>query len=315
MEEYLLSSPAFATAIVDCFVHSKADSFENLLEPLQKLLRLSPAVAATLAHPELLSRTVQKVQSKKAVVRLNLLRITRSICDATDQDGNLITTCGLYDAINDLAKNDQAILVRELASDLIKSSELNARRSMEGVRRNLRRSSSTTMTPTPLPSSSSVPPTPSSEMRGLRSGSYFDYHDSNSTARQILRPLTTTSSPYRSDSQGSDVLSPSIGPDTPVLNSPSILSQPGHVHQHSTSSVSLPVRDQPQKSRLPRTRTAQNRLSLVPVRVDSTSLPNSAGLINGNVFSPFEAGEYDSTGMRSSLSRQNSGTSVTTSRR
>ncbi|GAM89705.1 hypothetical protein ANO11243_077440 [Dothideomycetidae sp. 11243] len=134
VEEHLLSSTAFASAIIDCFMHSKADSFENLLEPLQKLLRLSPPVAACLAHPDLFSRTVHKlVQSKKALVRLNLLRIIRSICDASDEDGNLITTYGLFAAISDLAKHDNAILVREMAGDLIKSSELNARRSMDGA--------------------------------------------------------------------------------------------------------------------------------------------------------------------------------------
>ena len=68
----------------------QGDAFENLLEPLQKLLRLSPPVAASLASPELFTRLAQKLNSKKAVVKLNLLRIMRSICDSHEEQGALI---------------------------------------------------------------------------------------------------------------------------------------------------------------------------------------------------------------------------------
>ena len=234
-------------------MQSKADSFENLLEPLQKLLRLSPPVAACLAHPDLFSRTGHKlVQSKKALVRLNLLRIIRSICDASDEDGNLITTYDLYTAISDLAKNDNAILVRELAGDLIKSSELNARRSMDGVRRTLRRSSSSTMTPT-MPSGSSLPPTPSSDRTGpIRVGSFFDGSD---LARQT-RP-GGTSSPYRPVSR--DGATSDAVPTPPSQYLQTLSNGNGN-----SSLASLAA----QKSRLPRTRPAHrpDRLSLAPVR-------------------------------------------------
>lgn len=226
VEEHLLSNQSFSSAIVDCFLNSKADSFENLLEPLQKLLRLSPPVASSLAHPDLFSRTVQKLQSKKALVRLNLLRIIRSICDASDEDGALISTYGLDSAIADLAKHDQAILVREMAGDLLKSSELNARRSLDGARRVLRRSSSSTMTPT-LPSNGSLPPTPSSDRAGGRAGSYFDLTD----LARSLRPIAA-SSPYRPVSRESEL----GGSSTPTFSNGGM---PGV-----------------QKSRLPRTRPA-----------------------------------------------------------
>ncbi|KAF2227305.1 hypothetical protein BDZ85DRAFT_299938 [Elsinoe ampelina] len=258
VEEHLLSTPAFASAIVDCFLHSKADSFENLLEPLQKLLRLSPPVASSLADPSLFSRTVHKLQSKKALVRLNLLRIIRSICDASDEDGNLITSYGLYTAIADLAKHDQAILVREMAGDLIKSSELNARRSMDGVRRTLRRSSSSTMTPT-LASSSSLPPTPSSERAAnSRAGSYFDGE------MRSLRAMGGTASPYRPVSRDGSgemmgALSGLSGLSLTSGNSTAHGNVPGHSHSNSNSSLSSMV----QKSRLPRQRPLrQERLSL-----------------------------------------------------
>jgi hypothetical protein len=122
VEEHLLRDDSFSQAIINCFNHSKADSFENFLEPLQKLLRLSPPIASSLIHPDLFLRTAQKLRTKKALVRLNLLRIIRSICDSSDEDGALIHTFGLHPIISETAKFDPAILVREMASDLIKSS-------------------------------------------------------------------------------------------------------------------------------------------------------------------------------------------------
>ncbi|GME49636.1 Cytokinesis protein sepH [Neofusicoccum parvum] len=117
--EQALISGSFPSAIISCFTtqDSSVDAFENLLEPLQKLLRLSPPVAALLAHPELFSRVGQKLHTRKPVVRLNLLRIIRSICDATEESGGgapLIQAHGLLDAIKRLAESDPAILIPAL---------------------------------------------------------------------------------------------------------------------------------------------------------------------------------------------------------
>ena len=161
MEEFLLEG-SFCDAIVECFKNPEtSDSFENLLEPLQKLLRLSPPVAACLAQPEIFSRTAQKLFTKKPVVRLNLLRIIRSICDASEQQGMLIRIYGLYDSVLSLAEHDQAILVREMASELVKSSESDLRRSIDsGKYHPTRRSSSSSITPPQSKSTYSLPPTP-----------------------------------------------------------------------------------------------------------------------------------------------------------
>lgn len=247
VEEHLLSNVNFSSGIVECFVHSKTDSFENLLEPLQKLLRLSPPVASSLAHPDLFARTASKLQSKKALVRLNLLRIIRSICDASDEDGALLRTYGLYAAVNDLAKHDQAILVRELAGDLIKTAEVNARRSMDGARRVLRRSSSSTVTST-LMSGSSLPPTPSSERTGLgigpsRPGGYFELSELPST--RALRSVAN-SSPYRPVSRDEEMAFAGSGAGTPANSSFA-----SSVHANSPALAT----GGPSKSRLPRTRT------------------------------------------------------------
>jgi hypothetical protein len=164
--EQLLLDGSFSRAIVECFTNPEAspDAFENFLDPLQKMLRLSPPIASTLAHSDLFLRTVSKLNTKKAVVRLNLLRIIRSICDASEDQGGatLISQYGLYAAIEKLAESDPAILVREMASELIKSSDMSARPTFEStrLRAGLRRTSSSTSTMTPPPqliSSQSMP--------------------------------------------------------------------------------------------------------------------------------------------------------------
>lgn len=117
MEEHLLRS-GFTDAVVKCFTTSKANAFENLLEPLQKLLRLSPLVAQSLARPDLFYRILQKLNHNKAVIRLNLLRIVRSICESSEEQGGLIRKYGLLPAIEKLAESDSAVLVRNMASEL-----------------------------------------------------------------------------------------------------------------------------------------------------------------------------------------------------
>ena len=156
MEEHLLDG-SFTDAIVKCFNISKANAFENLLEPLQKLLRLSPQVAASLAREDLFSRIVQKLHHNKAAIRLNLLRIVRSICDASEEQAALLSRYHLLDEIQDLEKNDPAVLVRNMAGELVKSCKgLDER----GAKRRGMRRTSASATPPSLMSSHSMPSTP-----------------------------------------------------------------------------------------------------------------------------------------------------------
>lgn len=279
VEEQLLSSSDFSAAIVQCFSHSKTDSFENLLEPLQKLLRLSPPVAASLAHPDLFSRTGQKLQSKKALVRLNLLRIIRSICDASEEDGGLITRYGLDVAIMDLARNDQAVLVREMAGDLIKASELSVRRSADGTRRGMMRRSSSSTTPI-IPSQGSLPPTPNSDRRsGSRAGSsYFDLDD----FVRPLRAIQPNSSPYRPISRDS-------------IDSMSDLTTPNYSSTSTTNAFGSMT-----KSRLPRTRVTAQRVAQARPSV-VTNMKNHDDSPGSVVFSPMSASGLSTSSMSSIL--------------
>ncbi|SPN97509.1 related to septation (sepH) gene [Cephalotrichum gorgonifer] len=175
VEGHLLQSD-FTKTILSCFSTNKLNSFDsNLLEPLLKLLRLSPSIAASFAVPEMFTGIGLRLGHKKAVVRLNLLRLVRIILDACDPDmmglGNGSSVLGsrevqsLLDTIRVLAEKDSAVLVRNLASELVKlrveraafpdlpvTAPGTSRRSGSGGRR--------TYTPPGLHVSMSMPPTP-----------------------------------------------------------------------------------------------------------------------------------------------------------
>ncbi|KAL7268257.1 Protein kinase of the Mitotic Exit Network [Rhizina undulata] len=120
VEEKLLNE-SFTTEIIRCFTQSKTNAFENTLEPLQKLLRLSPPIAHAVGKPQFFARILQKLGHNKAVVRLNLLRILRTICEASEQKEALIRIYNMHNAIQRLAERDSAVLVRNIAGDLIKA--------------------------------------------------------------------------------------------------------------------------------------------------------------------------------------------------
>lgn len=231
VEEHLLDG-SFTKGIIKCFTTSKANAFENLLEPLQKLLRLSPEVALSLANPDLFCCILQKLQSNKAVVRLNLLRIVRSICDASEEQGGLISRYGLVDTIQRLAEVDGAVLVRNMASELVRSSEVNDKiRASGGKRRPGRRTSSST-TPPSLLTSHSMPPTPTSS-RSSHSTNYF--------LERHARPPGATNGP----------------------NSNRPISRDGALTNNSGSAA---------KSRLPRTTTTRQSILISPKKEENTRL-------------------------------------------
>ncbi|KAI8934168.1 hypothetical protein NX059_008921 [Plenodomus lindquistii] len=124
VEQYLLSSQSsFTPAIISAYTSADLShsTFENMLEPLQKLVRLSPPIAASLASSEIFTRTEQKLGHKDAVTRLNLLRILRTICDAKDEGCWLIRAFGCYERIAWLVDHDSAVLVRQMAEELVRA--------------------------------------------------------------------------------------------------------------------------------------------------------------------------------------------------
>jgi hypothetical protein len=82
--EAALLRPESTAAILSVFTTTAtASSFENLLAPFTGILRLSPSVALAVGtSANFLKRLIKRLGHAKAVVRLNLLRITKLVCDA-----------------------------------------------------------------------------------------------------------------------------------------------------------------------------------------------------------------------------------------
>ncbi|KAL2266281.1 hypothetical protein VTJ83DRAFT_5633 [Remersonia thermophila] len=282
VENHLLDG-SFTAAIISCFSPARANAFDaNLLEPLLKVVRLSTAVAASLAKADMYAGIAQKLNHKKAVVRLNLLRLVRSIMDgcechnlpmsalSTSNTGRQLRV--LFDDIQTLADKDPAVLVRNLAAELIRShidAELqhdavalssmglgasgaasgaagpgagSGARSRSGPRRN------TSHTPPALQLSMSVPPTPTHHGHRLtQSSSAAAYVEVAATPKRSAVGLTQERDPtfYRPRSRDGIVSAAALS--SAASSIPRRASDTPPVSGVSSSSTPAP------KSRLPRT--------------------------------------------------------------
>ncbi len=82
VEAVLLRSDSIAQ-LSSCFLTASSASLENVLEGLVKISKISGSVAARLSQrDDLTDRIEQQLHHKKAVVRLNELRLLRAMCDA-----------------------------------------------------------------------------------------------------------------------------------------------------------------------------------------------------------------------------------------
>ncbi|KAF9453114.1 Pkinase-domain-containing protein [Macrolepiota fuliginosa MF-IS2] len=120
VEDHLLK-PEALDALVKCFVHSKAVSFENLLDPFLKLTRIStPLTLAITKSSSFFKRIIDRLgHNGKAVVRLNLLKLLRSIVEVHPNRALLVERYGLLEVVEKLSKGDGAVLVRELAREIV----------------------------------------------------------------------------------------------------------------------------------------------------------------------------------------------------
>jgi serine/threonine protein kinase len=291
IEENLLDPHfKFDDALVQCFNESKADAFENLLEPLQKLLRLSPSIAASLAHRSLFERAAVKMHAKKALVRLNLLRAIRSICDACEgqgmaehgglgDGGSLLRRYGLLDSVKELARHDPAILVREMANELVRSSQVADTKpplptpSRPGGYALSRRSSSGMSMMTPVSQSPSGAFNPAGGSRG----GYFDLGpppSSNSASSSYDRRASARPMSRDGSSSSSSSLTASA-PGAPPLLRPS----------SSRSASRVPIGNTPARSH---SRPSSQR---PPSRMNSATAadPGAPSMIGMGMLSPSDA--------------------------
>ena len=257
--EKCLREGNFTQAIVQCFNAPRASAFDyNLLEPLQKLLRLSSPVAASLARPDMFSGILQKLNHKKAVVRLNLLRIVRSICDPSEEQAESVRGHDIFEAIQRLAESDNAVLVRNMASELVKANLDKEQETGSGGRprpgHGSRRQSS--YTPPSLHHSVSTPITPTHVSR--QSSAFID---GSVTPRRMAVPSNNGDSIlYRPRSR----------------DGPQIMTRRTSGESANGTSIS--------KSRLPRTsmlRTSRSSMAAPSIRGESTAAPSSVRKENG----------------------------------
>lgn len=117
--EDVLTKPSSIDILLKCFATAKANSFENLLDPLLKIVRFSTNIAVGLAKPGFFQRLTDRLTHNKAVVRLNLLKLLRAICDVHPDRASLVERFGLYGVVERLSRTDGAVLVRELAREIV----------------------------------------------------------------------------------------------------------------------------------------------------------------------------------------------------
>ncbi|KAF6756014.1 hypothetical protein DFP72DRAFT_895915 [Ephemerocybe angulata] len=120
-----LTKPRSVDALLKCFVSAKANSFENLLDPYLKILRLSVPLTMALTKSSsgaFFRSVVERLgQNSKAVVRLNLLRIVRYVCEVHPNRAVLVERYGLLGVVEKLSRTggDGAVLVKELAREIV----------------------------------------------------------------------------------------------------------------------------------------------------------------------------------------------------
>ncbi|GAA5904546.1 serine/threonine-protein kinase [Sporobolomyces salmoneus] len=120
VERCLLESDA-VDALVRLFCTTKGTVFEMMLEPYQKILRTSSPLTSRLATQSgFCKRIVDRIErSTKAVVRLNLLRITKTVFDSlSDRRDRERVVKLLQPAISRVATEEKTVLASQLAKSL-----------------------------------------------------------------------------------------------------------------------------------------------------------------------------------------------------
>ncbi|KAF9917948.1 hypothetical protein BX616_010774 [Lobosporangium transversale] len=121
--EQVLLQPSSLNLFAQAFLTAKANSFENILEPLYKIIRISPAIARGIAVPALFQRLLDRLSHPKPVVRSNLLRILKAIFDAHPERLQVVARYGITNVVAKIAEEDTAALVTGLAKEILSAIE------------------------------------------------------------------------------------------------------------------------------------------------------------------------------------------------
>lgn len=119
--ESVLLKPSSIQSLLSVFISAKSLSFEQFLETFLKLFKLSHGVTLALGkQPAFLQRLAERLRlSTKAVVKLNLLRICKAVCDVVPDRQEALRRNHLTNIIEALSKEDGTVLVQEVARDII----------------------------------------------------------------------------------------------------------------------------------------------------------------------------------------------------
>lgn len=121
VEDFLIQADPLE-AMLKCFTNAKANSFENLLDPFLKICRLSQNITLGISSKsQFFRRITDRLGHGKAVTRLNLLRILRAVFDVHPDRTGLVRRYGLLEIVERLSQHDGAVLVRELAREILPS--------------------------------------------------------------------------------------------------------------------------------------------------------------------------------------------------
>lgn len=98
---------------------AKSSTFNALLESFHKILRLSPLLCRSLSVCKLLSQVKRRLKTSKAIVRLNLLRLARTVLEFNPNQISELDQSGLSETLKRLTGAESPVLVRELAKELL----------------------------------------------------------------------------------------------------------------------------------------------------------------------------------------------------
>lgn len=101
-----------------CFVQSSSQSYERILDPFLKILRLSPAISVAIISSPFLKRLADTLERQtKAMITLNLVRLVRLVLESHPDRTVLVPKYKFDGILTKLAQQNDSVLVRELAKE------------------------------------------------------------------------------------------------------------------------------------------------------------------------------------------------------
>lgn len=118
--ESVLLEPVHLFKLVSLFRSAEQTDFENLLDPLLEILTKCVRLNQALGYCGLfVTEMVTRLSYPKAMVRKNLLKMLKSMFEASPEPTRFVFDFGLYPVVQRLAQDENMILVMEIANQLL----------------------------------------------------------------------------------------------------------------------------------------------------------------------------------------------------